>query len=272
MMKNCILITLLVLFIPMSLKSQEMKENGDTLFNQVDENGLKQGFWKKHYPNGNIRYTGRFLNDRPVGTFKRYYEDQAIQSIMVYRGNQEMAYTLFYYQNGSLAAEGKYIGTKKDSTWKYYSYYGGYLSYQEEYHAGLKDGISYKYFEDGTPSEEMEWKKGRKHGTWKLFYPSGALKMETVFLDDQIHGPFISYNTSGQTEIQGQYRNNLKMGVWSIPDPESGEIKQVKFVDGLPEDQNAIDKEFTELMDQYEKQKGRIPEPDINNFLIEKKK
>ncbi|GAH37310.1 unnamed protein product, partial [marine sediment metagenome] len=42
----------------------------DTLLNQVDKNGLKQGYWKKYYDNGNIKYEGYFKNDKPTGELK----------------------------------------------------------------------------------------------------------------------------------------------------------------------------------------------------------
>ncbi|MCB0756798.1 MAG: toxin-antitoxin system YwqK family antitoxin, partial [Flavobacteriales bacterium] len=37
--------------------------------NRKDENGLKQGNWKKLYKNGKTRYEGQFKNDKPVGLF-----------------------------------------------------------------------------------------------------------------------------------------------------------------------------------------------------------
>ena len=35
--------------------------------NQIDNNGQKQGLWKKSYENGNLRYKGQFNNDIPIG-------------------------------------------------------------------------------------------------------------------------------------------------------------------------------------------------------------
>ena len=40
--------------------------------NQLDGNGKKNGFWKKSYANGKIRYEGSFVNGKEVGTFKFY--------------------------------------------------------------------------------------------------------------------------------------------------------------------------------------------------------
>ena len=54
----------------------------DTIFNQTDAKGLKQGFWKVKYDNGSINYTAFFKNGKPVGLMKRYFEDQSLKAEM----------------------------------------------------------------------------------------------------------------------------------------------------------------------------------------------
>ena len=39
----------------------------DTIWNQTDKNGLKQGFWKVTYENGFVKYQGFFKNNLPFG-------------------------------------------------------------------------------------------------------------------------------------------------------------------------------------------------------------
>lgn len=48
----------------------------DTVFNQVDNNNLKQGHWKKYYKNGKVAYKGYFKDDKPRGVFLRYHEGE----------------------------------------------------------------------------------------------------------------------------------------------------------------------------------------------------
>ena len=47
--------------------------------NQIDNNGQKQGLWKKSYENGNLRYKGQFNNDIPIGIFYYYYKSGELQ-------------------------------------------------------------------------------------------------------------------------------------------------------------------------------------------------
>ena len=43
--------------------------------NKTDEKGRKQGKWSKAYPNGQVRYSGEFKDDKEVGTFSYYSKD-----------------------------------------------------------------------------------------------------------------------------------------------------------------------------------------------------
>ena len=61
---------------------QTSSYENDTVFNNVDKNGLKQGHWKKYYPNGNLNYSGFFKDNKPVGILKRYFESGNLKAIM----------------------------------------------------------------------------------------------------------------------------------------------------------------------------------------------
>ena len=59
----------------------------DTVFNQVDKNNMKQGYWKKDFPNGKLMYKGFFKNNKPVGEMRRYYETGELKAILNYQEN-----------------------------------------------------------------------------------------------------------------------------------------------------------------------------------------
>src|ERR1035437_3386097 len=125
---------------------QSFAQPGDTIFNQTDKQGLKQGFWKVKYPNGLVKYSAYFKNDKPAGLMKRYFEDGTIKAVMVFDATGIKAKTKLYYQDGPLAAEGNYVNSLKDSTWNYYSYYTKTLSNRENYVKGKKNGLSVSYY------------------------------------------------------------------------------------------------------------------------------
>ena len=59
------IVILIFIFLPFFSFSQ---------INQSDTNGLRQGFWKKEYPNGGLIYKGNFKDGKPVGEWKRFYK------------------------------------------------------------------------------------------------------------------------------------------------------------------------------------------------------
>ena len=60
--------------ISQSIAAQNVGQKGDTLINYTDINNMKQGVWRKVYPNGKLAYEGKFRNDKPIGVFNRYLD------------------------------------------------------------------------------------------------------------------------------------------------------------------------------------------------------
>ena len=84
----------------------------DTI-NKTDASGKKQGHWIKRYENGNIQYNGYFKDDKPIGEFKRFYEDAQLRSVQVFNTDGSEADVTFYHQNGFIASTGRYFNQKK---------------------------------------------------------------------------------------------------------------------------------------------------------------
>ena len=54
----------------------------DTVWNVTDEKGWKQGYWKKHYPNGHLMYRGFFQDNKPLGRMERFYDDGKLKGVL----------------------------------------------------------------------------------------------------------------------------------------------------------------------------------------------
>ena len=239
---------------------------GDTIFNQTDKQGLKQGFWKGYYPNKKVKYTGYFKDNKPVGTIKRYYDDGIIKANMVYNSKGK-AFTTLFYQNGTKAAEGNYIGTLKDSIWNYYSYYDKTISNRENYVFGKKEGISVNYFPSGNKSQELGYKNDLKHGIWRQYYDSGTIKLSTIYSDGKRNGQFLLNYPNNQPEWKGVYLNDEKDGKW-IHYGQDGKVdSEVEFKNGIAKNAEELDTKEQKMLQQYEKLKGSIPEPEENSFI-----
>ena len=70
---------------------------------------------------------------------------------------------------------------------------------------------------------EGEYKNGKKHGLWKLYYPNGQLKSEATFHEGLYTGYYCSYHDNGAKKFEGRYapilgnsRDGRKEGEWLI--------------------------------------------------------
>lgn len=181
--------------------------------NKVDENGLKQGVWKKTYPWGATRYEGAFEDDNEVGLFRFYDQNGKILSERKYETPGGVSNAVIYMPNGSVEAIGKFDGKKKIGEWKYFST-RGYLVSTDYYVDGLKEGPESFFYADSTLAEIVHWKAGEKNGEWNKYTEFSKTILKANFSNGQLHGAYISYYPSSEKKAEGTYKKGLKSGKW----------------------------------------------------------
>ena len=144
--------------------------------NQLNTNGKKQGVWKKNYDNGNLRYSGQFNNDIPIGIFYYYYKSGELQLEKEFFHQGKAAATYIFYKNGNLKASGLYVNELKDSTWNYYNR-DSILILQEVYSAGALNGTVKTFYDEGTIYEEKTYQNNTLNGKWKQYFLNGNIKL-----------------------------------------------------------------------------------------------
>ncbi len=75
-MKRLILAGLLQLLFFAAL-AQEITDNH---INKADAQGRRQGVWRVYDDDGNLKFTGEYINGKPVGVFNYYYPEGNNQS------------------------------------------------------------------------------------------------------------------------------------------------------------------------------------------------
>jgi antitoxin component YwqK of YwqJK toxin-antitoxin module len=239
----------------------------DTIFNQTDALGLKQGYWKKEYANGKLMYKGFFKDGRPVGEMQRYYETGEIKAIMKYNNKSEYVKTCFYYNDGELAAEGLYFKEQKDSTWNYYSFYSGKLTATETFNKGLKNGVEKHFYESGQLSEVIEWQNNFKHGAWNQYFEDGTQKLKASNSFNKVTGLYTVCYPNGRLFILGHYIDNKRHGKWTFYE-DDGKVKtEIVYNYGKAENEKEImekDKEFFKMVDENI---GKFSEPTPEDLM-----
>lgn len=241
-----------------------IQAQSDTVFNRTDEQGLKQGLWRKYYSTGVKAYEGWFKDNKPTGEFKRFHENGSLKVILSYR-QDSTAWAVFFSPKGNKIAEGKFVGQQKDSLWRYYNP-DGTINYDEYYQNGLKNGRCRQYYPDGKLLESAPFTNGKLHGAVIQFFPEGLNKSVVNFNSGIQDGDLKVFYPSGKKRLEGKYANGLKEGEW-IFYGENGKITQrIRYVKGVPENYNELLERETHLLDSLMQNAGRIKEPDFDEM------
>jgi len=263
---------LLFLLTVLSASGQTHIPSIDTVFNQTDARGKKQGYWKKYYPDGKIFYRGFFRDGTPVGEFKRYYDNGTLKSMLYYHPQDDTVDVTYYYMNGKLAAQGYYVNKKREGDWNYYSFYEDFLSYVEHYANGKKHGTSTKYYNTGDVAEILEWSNGLKNGKWLQFFPDGTPMVKATYLHGKLEGHYTVYYVNGKKQIEGTYKHDLRDGEWHIFDKTGNQTKTMHYTNGIAANEDEITMEQNALLDSLERNKGKFKDPEKYGIDIFKKR
>lgn len=213
-----------------SVFSQESPGAG---INKVDASGRKQGVWKVYDEEHNLKYTGEFINGKPVGIFTYYYPDSQVKAIVNQLDSGKIAYAKYFHQKGNLMATGKYVNQKKDSTWLYYSEEDGALSSDEHYANTVKEGVWKTYYPDGKVAEEITYRNGLQDGPNIQYFTDGKMKMKVTFVNGQMEGPYTIYHLDGTVEVSGTFLHSNKNGTWTYFNNEGATEKKEEYDNGV---------------------------------------
>ncbi len=228
--------------------------------NKIDENGYKQGYWEKSYYNGNIKYSGYFKDNKPIGELKRYNEDGSLKVEMFYKENSNKVYSKFYYPGKAAQAEGYYNNKLKDSVWIYYST-EGYKINEVPYIDNKKHGTEKKFYKNGNLSEVSVWNEGINDGLTIRYYDTGKVMMRILYKNGILDGEYNLYGLEENILIQGQYKNNKREGKW-IYYKNNGHIKdELNYINGIAENQEELERLENEQIEMLEKNKGKFQDP-----------
>lgn len=118
---------------------------------------LKDGVWKKYFPNGLVENEMSFLKGIPKGNYTKYFDNGKTQESGVWDKNKQIGTFKRYHPNGKVAQE---------------------FNFNEE---GRREGVQKYYYDNGNIMIEGVWSAGKKDGIVKEYYENGELKSEKQF-------------------------------------------------------------------------------------------
>jgi antitoxin component YwqK of YwqJK toxin-antitoxin module len=242
--------------------------------NQTDHQGRKQGFWQKQYPNGRILYQGSFIDDKPVGEWKRYHDSGDIKAILQYNETNDSVKARLFEGSADPVAVGTYVREKKEGLWTYYK--ESVKIAEEHFVKGVKEGMCRKFYPSGELLEVSEWKNNGKEGKYEAFFQSGKPYLQCLFRNNQRNGRCFSYFPSGLPEVESAYINDLPDGTWTYLDENGGVRYTLIYEKGTLKNPEVLISLDSQELEKLEKQRDRLTDPEkyLQNpeeYMIRKK-
>lgn len=185
--------------------------------NQKDVRGMRQGLWKKYYPNSQqLRYTGSFVDDKEVGTFTFYCETCGEQPFCVKEFSPNAPTQVRYYtKSGDLVSKGAMSGKQRNGLWLIFHENSQKVMTREFYVAGKLHGEITTYYLSGEIIETTTYRNGVKQGKSSYYAPDGVKLKELSYKNDLLDGPAAYYSHTGKLTMKGDYKNGMHHGVWN---------------------------------------------------------
>ncbi len=80
-----------------------------------------------------------------------------------------------------------------------------------------------QYYDNGILRVKGAFKKGKRHGDWKVWYASGRLWSEGSYVEGIRQGYSRAYYESGIIRMEGDYIDDKQVGLWLFWD-ENGQL------------------------------------------------
>jgi antitoxin component YwqK of YwqJK toxin-antitoxin module len=168
----------------------------DDGINVVDGNGMRQGYWiikgymaddPAYNPNNTVE-EGNYKNNLKEGVWKRYYPNGKLRSEIMYEANRPNGKYSIYYENGVLEETGTWARNKNTGSFKRYHSNG---NLQQEFffaESGKRNGVQRYFHENGQLALEVNIVNGKEEGEMRRFNEAGKL-IEVKVLNDGVLKP-----------------------------------------------------------------------------------
>ncbi len=184
---KALLLSLCVLLSVLASGSSEQE------LNQVDNNGMRQGYWIiKGYmsdedsfgPNDTVE-EGEYLDNLKEGTWKRFHSNGNLRSEITYSKNRPYGAYAIYYENSQL---------EESSTW----------------HRNKNVGDFKRYYSNGQPQQAFFFAdNGKRNGQQKYFYENGQLALDVVIQNGKEEGEYKRYYENGDLKESRKFTGGV---------------------------------------------------------------
>ena len=161
--------------------------------NVIDENNLKQGFWKifgrmkklPGYEPDQVIEQGKYNSSRKEGLWVNFFPSGKTKSEIEYENSRPNGSYKTYYENGQVEEQGSWKNNRNTGEFKRH-YENGQVSQEFAFDpTGKRDGKQKYFYDDGTLMIEADINQGKEEKVLE-YNPDGTLKAEKVFVDGKL--------------------------------------------------------------------------------------
>jgi antitoxin component YwqK of YwqJK toxin-antitoxin module len=191
-MKKILYILLPIFVCSISSAQSYTIDKGDTI-NVIDENNLKQGFWRifgkmkklPGYEPEQVVEEGNYESSRKQGLWKNFFPNGKLKSEIAYVNSRPNGTYKTYFENGQVEEEGNWENTRNTGGFKRYHENGQTAQQFVFNETGKRDGKQVYFYENGQVMIEADIEAGKEKFV-KEYYEDGSIKAEKSFIDGEL--------------------------------------------------------------------------------------
>lgn len=135
------------------------------------------------YDNGQVKLKCQLIDSVADGKCIKYFQNGKVEYIQNHKNGQLRGNTEHFHSNGQLHWEHNYEESGKINGFVQYYDSLGKIYLDANYLESMLEGVSYLYFPNGSKKQITYYKKNKRHGLFKQFYPTGEIKYESEYKD-----------------------------------------------------------------------------------------
>lgn len=124
------------------------------------ERQIKNGMFYFFYPNGSVKSSGKYINNKKGGLWLEYFSNHFLKDSFNYKAGQPIGISLSWYTNGMI----------KDS-----------LNMDDK-----GSGVEVSWFDNGQPSSAGKFSEFKQHGKWQYFHKNGQISSIEIYDHDSL--------------------------------------------------------------------------------------
>lgn len=182
-------------------------ENGKLKNKSTFSKGELDGKWLSYFPSGKLMLTGKYEGNLKVGEWSNYFENGKPKDLVTYKIFKDKSKVDYGIMKDRI-----HLDSKKDGLSISYSSKDFAKTEEGSFKEGQKDGEWIAFYPGGRyPAVLSNYKDGELNGTMKQFDRRGNLLQEIDYKKGLKHGRFIIYGKNGAIISEKKFQDGMQV-------------------------------------------------------------